>query len=91
LYAHINKIKKKKEKPNSIRLPTAKDGTIWASKEGQIAPDISYSKIHEFMTQEMKLSQVPVAHTYNPRYSGGSDQEDQGSKPAQANSSQVPI
>jgi hypothetical protein len=28
LYAHINKIKKKKEKPNSIRLPTAKDGTI---------------------------------------------------------------
>jgi hypothetical protein len=29
---------------------------------------------------------VPVAHTYNPNYSGGKDQEDQSSKPAQANS-----
>jgi hypothetical protein len=29
-----------------------------------------------------------VAHTYNPSYSGGSDQEDLGSKPAQINSSQ---
>jgi hypothetical protein len=28
-------------------------------------------------------SQAPVAHTCNPRYSGGRDQEDQGSKPAQ--------
>jgi hypothetical protein len=31
-------------------------------------------------------SQVPVAHTCNPSYSGDRDQEDQGSKPAQANS-----
>jgi hypothetical protein len=31
-----------------------------------------------------------VAHVCNPS-SGGSDQEDQSSKPAQANSSQVPI
>jgi hypothetical protein len=29
-----------------------------------------------------------VAHACNPSYSGGRDQEDQGSKPAQANSSQ---
>jgi hypothetical protein len=29
-----------------------------------------------------------VAHTCNPSYSGGRDQEDHGSKPAQANSSQ---
>jgi hypothetical protein len=28
-----------------------------------------------------------VAHTYNPSYSGGRDQEDLSSKPAQANSS----
>jgi hypothetical protein len=32
-----------------------------------------------------------VAHTCNPNYSGGRDQEDRGSKPAQANSSQDPI
>jgi hypothetical protein len=29
-----------------------------------------------------------VAHACNPSYSGGKDQEDQGSKPTQANSSQ---
>jgi hypothetical protein len=32
-----------------------------------------------------------VAHSYNPSYSGGRDQEDWGSKSAQANSSQDPI
>jgi hypothetical protein len=31
-----------------------------------------------------------VAHTYNPSYSGGRDQEDFSSKPAQANSSASP-
>jgi hypothetical protein len=31
---------------------------------------------------------VPVTHTCNPSYSGGRDQEGQGLKPAQANSSQ---
>jgi hypothetical protein len=29
---------------------------------------------------------VPVAHTYNPSFSGGRDQEGSGSKPGQANS-----
>jgi hypothetical protein len=29
---------------------------------------------------------MSVAHACNPRYSGGRDQEDCGSKPAQANS-----
>jgi hypothetical protein len=33
-------------------------------------------------------SWVPLAYTYNPSYSGGSYQEDHGSKPAQANTSQ---
>jgi hypothetical protein len=33
---------------------------------------------------------VPVAHTCNPRYSGGRDQEDCSSKPDQANSSTRP-
>jgi hypothetical protein len=33
----------------------------------------------------------PVADSRNPSYSGGRDQEDRGSKPARANSSQDPI
>jgi hypothetical protein len=37
------------------------------------------------------VSQALVAHAYNPSYSGGRDQEDHGSKPAQANSAQDPI
>jgi hypothetical protein len=34
---------------------------------------------------------VLVAHAYNPSYLGGRDQEDCGSKPAEANSSWEPI
>jgi hypothetical protein len=34
---------------------------------------------------------VPVAHVCNPSYSGGRDQEDQGSKPAWANSWRDPM
>jgi hypothetical protein len=34
---------------------------------------------------------APVAHTCNPSYSGGRDQEDRGLKPAQANSLRDPI
>jgi hypothetical protein len=34
--------------------------------------------------------QAPVAHTCNPSYSGGRDQEGHGSKPAGANSSLTP-
>jgi hypothetical protein len=37
------------------------------------------------------LSQVPVAPAYNPSYSGGRDQEDQGLKPALESSLQDPI
>jgi hypothetical protein len=33
-----------------------------------------------------RVSQVPVAHAYNPGYLGSRDQEDCGSKPAWANS-----
>jgi hypothetical protein len=36
------------------------------------------------------LSQAQVAHTCNPSYSGGRDQEDHSSKPVQANSLQNP-
>jgi hypothetical protein len=36
------------------------------------------------------FSRVPVAHACNPSYSGSRDQEDHGSKPAQAKSSTRP-
>jgi hypothetical protein len=36
------------------------------------------------------LGWTPVAHAYNPSYSGGRDQEDRGSEPARANSLQDP-
>jgi hypothetical protein len=36
-------------------------------------------------------SWAPMAHIYNPSYSGGRDQEGHGSKPVQANSSRYPI
>jgi hypothetical protein len=41
--------------------------------------------------QKAPNSQEPVAHTCDPSYSGGIDQEDQSLKPAWANSSQDPI
>jgi hypothetical protein len=40
---------------------------------------------------DVSLTQVRLAHTCNLSYSGGRDQEDDGSKPAQANSLQDPI
>jgi hypothetical protein len=33
------------------------------------------------------ISRAPVAHIYNPSYSGGRDQEDQSSRSAQENNS----
>jgi hypothetical protein len=39
----------------------------------------------------IRIGWVPVAHTCNPSYSGGRDQEDRGSKPTQINSSQDPL
>jgi hypothetical protein len=43
------------------------------------------------MAQEIEHCWVMVAHTCNPSYSGGRDQEDHGSRPDQANSSRNPI
>jgi hypothetical protein len=40
--------------------------------------------------KKQKGSRAPVAHACNPSHSGGRDQEDFGSKPAQANSSARP-
>jgi hypothetical protein len=36
-------------------------------------------------------SWAPVAHPYNPSYSGGRDQEDRGLRPARTNSSRDTI
>jgi hypothetical protein len=44
-----------------------------------------------FIIKKKKCCQVLVAHTYNPSYSGGRDQEDHGSKPACKNNSQDPM
>jgi hypothetical protein len=41
----------------------------------------------KLIKKEVLLCQVLVAHAYNPSYSGGRDQEDQGSKRARENSS----
>jgi hypothetical protein len=44
---------------------------------------------HRSCVKEVNYSQAPVAQAYNHSYSGGRDQEDYSSKPA--NSSQDPI
>jgi hypothetical protein len=44
-------------------------------------------KLLQIYERNTMNSWVLVAHVCNPSYLGGSDQEDQGSKPAQANSS----
>jgi hypothetical protein len=41
-------------------------------------------------SQDLCPRWAPVVHACNPNYSGSRDQEDQGSKPAQANSSVRP-
>jgi hypothetical protein len=51
-------------------------------------PSYTFSLLHpEKLSFKREGGQVLVAHSCNPCYSGGRDQEDHGSKPAQANSS----
>jgi hypothetical protein len=54
--------------------------------------DIVFSSCGVFLNMlsskvKKNVSLALVAHAHNPSYSGGRDQEDHGSKPAQANSS----
>jgi hypothetical protein len=54
----------------------------------------SLHTVGNYRTKELKkmnYSHAPVAHTYNPSYSGDRYQEGNISKPAGANSSQYPI
>jgi hypothetical protein len=47
--------------------------------------------LHKKQFKSLVKSWVPVAHAYNPSYSGGRDQEDHSSKADRANSSRDPI
>jgi hypothetical protein len=52
------------------------------AKEGsQVAGQLG---LHSDPVSKKRKEMVPVAHTCNPSYSGGRDQEDRGLKPAQA-------
>jgi hypothetical protein len=44
-------------------------------------------KVVILVLKNLTNSQAPVTHVYNPSFSGSRDQENSGSKPAQANSS----
>jgi hypothetical protein len=68
-----------------------KINTMIQCSEGFGAEIVQEVKLTQILSQGENASQVHVAHAYNPSYSGGRDQEDHGSKPAQASSSQDPI
>jgi hypothetical protein len=51
----------------------------------------NHHKLFFFFKEKNKIKRVPVAHSCNPSYSGGRDQEDLSSRPAWANCSQDPI
>jgi hypothetical protein len=50
-----------------------------------------YRDTSKYSVQELPSSQAPVAHAYNPSYSGGRDQKDRSLKPARADSWKDPI
>jgi hypothetical protein len=50
-----------------------------------------WAKLGRPCLKKQNTGWVPVAHACNPSYSRDNDQEDRGSKPAGANSSQDPI
>jgi hypothetical protein len=58
-----------------------------SQEDGEFEASLGYIEKLCFKNSH-NLSWVPVAHTCNPSYSGSRDQEDCGSKPVQAKSSQ---
>jgi hypothetical protein len=52
---------------------------------------VLHFRVEDVIFLKKKISWALVTHCCNPGYSGGRDQEDCGSKPAQANSSLDPI
>jgi hypothetical protein len=45
-----------------------------------------HKKSESYSIKKLNICSLPVAHACNPSYSAGRDQEDHGSKPAQADS-----
>jgi hypothetical protein len=60
---------------------------LWHPFPQNSKQNLVQKKKKKIQEEKLWLSQELVAHAYNPSYSGGRDQEDQGSKPAWANSS----
>jgi hypothetical protein len=69
--------------PLILNVPSHKIKTWAIDKKG--------IKIWVILKYSDETSWVPVAHAYNPTYSGGTYQEDHSSKPAWPNSSWDPI
>jgi hypothetical protein len=55
------------------------------SKAMSIKTRNSSTELGTPMLKYQEENQAPMAHAYNPSYSGGRDQEDHSSKPAQTN------
>jgi hypothetical protein len=78
---------KARDLPSAQRLGIHSQ-TTWVNSRAALTEE-TYGFIN--ILKMLLISQVLVAHTCNPSYSGGGDQEDCGSQPARANSSQDPI
>jgi hypothetical protein len=96
------KKKKKKNKRLGWESPHQEDSYSIESCLARCWPETLPHGLHKgqpvqsiagYMTPAPLLQSSPdvAAHTYNPSYLGGRDQEDQGLKPAQAKSSMEPI
>jgi hypothetical protein len=64
---------------------TKEDCTGWKAREGAVGRSWSRfarrkTRLQDTLTRKAQTGQVLVAHTCNPSYSRGSDQEDHGSR-----------
>jgi hypothetical protein len=77
---------------NTIGLKSS-DGTLWGcTSHGSIfLCAVPVFLNNSFIIKEYVLNWAPAAHTCNPSYSGGRDQEDHSLRSAQANGSRDPV
>jgi hypothetical protein len=88
LWLHLAQFKRKLEEQLLVVVGPAWEGYLWEASADMLSPHL----VVVTWVFSLKISsQAPVAHGCNPSYSGGSDLEGLGSKPAQANSSWDPI
>jgi hypothetical protein len=73
--------------PIFLNLALSSSSVLWESEKRKQGHKVK----RPLPTKNIDKGRAPVAHTYNPSYSGGRDQEDHGLKPGQGNSSQDPI